>query len=356
MTLQILDFNSETKIIPDCLIIMPIYNRESFLVQAFQSLSEQAFKEWELVIVDDGSTDDSLEVIKVLAQKLPQKITYVKQKNGGPGVARATGQKFIKDQRYVAFFDSDDYWLEDYLRLAINQLEQVPELDWVFCPCRRVDYESGVMIHESTLYNEISNEPLKFLSLPHTRREDTFLISDNQALALIQLQEPIHAGFQNSVLRAKLAKKIGIPKYRIGEDRYFLMSAIISGYRIGYVKQVGVIYHVHNENLSDTNPNIVDIEKAISVQRELCRSLTDLEKLTENVEVLAKLEKQVANIQFWIIAYKYYWESGQIQKALSTMFKVIKQHPSNPKFLKTFVSSLVKAPVHAFVNTKKRGV
>jgi glycosyltransferase involved in cell wall biosynthesis len=354
--LEVIEINRERSIAEKCLIIMPIYNRKNFLKQAFFSLRKQAYTHWNLLIVDDGSNDEPLAEIKFLSINMAQRITYVRQENRGPGAARAIGQKFIKNQDFVAFFDSDDFWLEDYLRLAIHQLEKVPELDWVFCPCKRVDYESGETIHESTFFNEISNEPLKFLNLPHSRYEDTFLIDDNQALALIQLQEPIHAGFQNSVVRAEIFKDISIPEYRIGEDRYFLMSAIIKDYRLGYVKKVGVIYNVHQDNLSDTNPNNVDVEKAIWVQRELCRSLTDLEKLTKNIEIISTLRKQVANIQFWLIAYTYYWESGQTQKALSTMFKVIKQYPSNYKFIKTFISSILKALVQKFLNTKRRSL
>jgi glycosyltransferase involved in cell wall biosynthesis len=354
--LEVIELNRKRGIVERCLIIMPIYNRKHFLKQAFFSLREQTYTHWYLLIVDDGSSDDPLTEIKLLSINMDQRITYVKQENRGPGAARAIGQTFINNQDFVAFFDSDDYWLDDYLRLAVHQLEEVSELDWVFCPCRRVDYESGETIHESTFLSEVSNEPLKFLNLSYSRYEDTFLIDDNHALALIQLQDPIHAGFQNSVVRAEIFKDISIPEYRIGEDRYFLMSAIIKGYKIGYVKQVGVIYNVHQGNLSDTNPNNVDVEKAILVQRELCRSMTDLEKLTENTEIISTLKRQIANIQFWLIAYTYYWESGQTQKALSTMFKVIKQNPGNYKFIKTFISSILKAPVQKIINTKRRRV
>lgn len=354
MNLQIKEFNNQTMIKSNCLIIMPIYNRRHFLQQAFNSLAGQTYSDWHLIIVDDGSTDQPLETVEAISHKLDQRVTYVKQPNGGPGAARATGQSFVRDQKYVAFFDSDDYWLPDYLKIAIHELDSAPKLDWVFCPCRRVDYSSGRTLLESTLIDEETKEPLSFLSLPVTEEGESYVFQDNHCLALTQLKQPIHAGFQNSVISAALSKDVPIPEYRIGEDRYFLMSAILKGYKIGYIKKVGVIYNVHKENLSDTNHAKVNYNKLIKVQKELCRSLSDIRILTNNKEILAEANRQCADIKFWLVAYRYHWESGQIVKALLTMAGVIFTHPTNFRYLKTFMLSTLRAPL-AFLRNSNKG-
>ncbi|EHJ05140.1 glycosyltransferase family A protein [Marinobacter manganoxydans] len=344
MTLEIHRFNELSSSQSRCLIIMPIYNRRHFLDQAFRSLGEQTYQDWNLVIVDDGSSDHPLDEVTRLVNGVYQSITYVKQSNAGPGAARATGQQFIEEQEFIAFFDSDDYWLPTYLETLIDRLEKVPEMDWVYCPCRRVDHESGVTLHESTFLDENSNQPLSFQKLDREQYGDIYLFKCNHELALTQLNTPIHAGFQNSIVRAKLASDIKIPDYRIGEDRYFLMAAITKGYRIGYVDRLGVIYNVHSNNLSDTNRNQSDIDKAVSVQNELCRSLADIRKLTNEPEIIAEATQQIADIRFWLISYNYLWRNGQAQEALSTMLSVLRQHPTNPKFIKTFLFCTLKFP------------
>lgn len=332
---------------------MPIFNRRHFLPQAFQSLREQTYRNWNLVIVDDGSCDQPLEVLNILSGQLTQRITYVKRPNGGPGVARATGLKLLTNEEFIAFFDSDDYWLPGYLEKALYQLKNIPELDWIFCPCRRVDYRSGATILDSTLFDDESNEPLLFLSLPQKNKGETFVFSDNHALALMQLRQPIHAGFQNSVIRARLTIDIPIPKYRIGEDRHFLVAAILKGYTIGYLKEVGVIYYVHGNNLSATNRESDNMEKMIAVQEELCRGVFDLKKLTKDKEILREVDRQIANIKFWLIAYNYYWRNGQVWKAILTMTGVTLRHPMNFRYLKTLLFSVIRGPLAAFTKKQK---
>jgi len=353
MILETTEFNENTATQSSCLIIMPIYNRRHFLQQAFKSLNEQTYHQWNLVIVDDGSTDEPSEVLKALTKALDQRITYVKQANGGPGSARATGQEFQTNQQYVAFFDSDDYWLPEYLERAIDQLENIPELDWIFCPCRRVDHSSGKTLLESTFFNEETNAPLHFLSMPVKRLGDAFIFPHNHTLAMTQLKQPIHAGFQNSVIRAKISRNVAIPEYRIGEDRYFLLAAILKGYGIGYIQDVGVIYHVHDDNLSDTNRDNKDVNKLVAVQQELCRSYSDIRKLTTDKEILAEAAQQSAKIKFWLIAYNYYWRSGEIGKALSTMIGVVLAHPGEFRYVKTLLASLLRAPIAVLSSTEK---
>jgi len=340
--LEIKKINCNVHASAKCIIIMPLYNRRHFLKQAFRSLGEQTFTDWELVVVDDGSTDNPFEEIRTRASEIVQPVTYVRRENGGPGEARATGLLCVGMHDYVAFFDSDDYWLSTYLEMLIQQLEQVEELDWVYCACRRVDYESGETLHESTFLDETSKQPLNFQRLDSIQCGETFVFKNNHELALTQLREPIHAGFQNSVVRAKLARETNIPGYRIGADRYFLMSAVLRGFRVGYVNRVGVIYNVHANNISDTNRTNGDIHNAISVQNELCRSLTDIEDLTDNPDILEEVKQQVAKIRFWIIAYNYCWLNGDSIKALSLMLRVLKKNPTNLKFVKTYISCILK--------------
>src|SRR5438105_13937181 len=96
-----------TKPRPAVSIILPTYNRAKFLPQALASIRAQQFTDWELIVVDDGSTDDTAAVVRGLATDITQPVRYVRQENQGPYAARNTGLDHAAGE-LVAFFDSDD--------------------------------------------------------------------------------------------------------------------------------------------------------------------------------------------------------------------------------------------------------
>lgn len=256
----------------ECAIIMPIYNRAHFLSQAFTSLREQTYTNWRLIIVDDGSSDNPLDVIQELVTLIPHnQVLFIHQKNGGAGAARATGQRYLAQEAYVAFYDSDDFWLATYLQSQISILMDNSEIDWIFCPCKRVHYTSGEVIAESTFYED-NGEPLDFLTLDKKKSGEAYIFNDPILLAKTHIRQPINAGFQNSVIRSTVAKAIAIPPCRIGEDRQFLLLAIAKNFNIAYTHKANVIYHVHNENVSATNTSTCGREKIIQVHKQLVES------------------------------------------------------------------------------------
>lgn len=94
-------------------IIIPVYNGELFLNKCIDSIVQQTFKEWKLILVDDGSKDKSLEICQQWSES-DNRITVFSQKNGGPGRARNLGLKNCKS-KWVTFVDADDTIDPDYL-------------------------------------------------------------------------------------------------------------------------------------------------------------------------------------------------------------------------------------------------
>ena len=101
-------------------VIIPVYNRGQFVKKAIESILAQTNSDYELIVVDDGSTDDTVDVIKSYGEK----VKLIRQPNQGPEVARNTGAAIAKGE-YFAFLDSDDLmlpWaLETYERVIISQ-------------------------------------------------------------------------------------------------------------------------------------------------------------------------------------------------------------------------------------------
>lgn len=92
---------------------MPTYNRASLIVTAIESILQQTYDHWELIVVDDGSTDDTSKVVDAYVRN-DQRIRYYFQKNQGESVARNLGIQLAKGD-FISFLDDDDYYYESFL-------------------------------------------------------------------------------------------------------------------------------------------------------------------------------------------------------------------------------------------------
>jgi glycosyltransferase involved in cell wall biosynthesis len=108
-------------------VIMPSYNHGKYLSHAIESVLQQTYPAQQVIVVDDGSTDNTPEIVKPY---LPQ-ITYLHQNNSGISAARNTGIQHAKG-KYLAFLDADDKWPIDKLQSQVQALEQDTTLDMVF--------------------------------------------------------------------------------------------------------------------------------------------------------------------------------------------------------------------------------
>jgi len=102
---------------PKVSVIIPTYNRADFICDAIDSVLAQTYKDYEIIVVDDGSTDNTKEVLK----KYDGKIRYFYKENMGVSAARNKGIKEAKGE-YIAFLDSDDIWLTNNLETLINAI------------------------------------------------------------------------------------------------------------------------------------------------------------------------------------------------------------------------------------------
>jgi teichuronic acid biosynthesis glycosyltransferase TuaG len=101
-------------------VIMPAYNAGRYIAESIRSVLEQTYANWELVVVDDGSTDDTAALVRDFAAA-DERIRYFHQPNGRLGKARNTGLRFAAGE-LVAFLDSDDLWMPEKLALQVEAL------------------------------------------------------------------------------------------------------------------------------------------------------------------------------------------------------------------------------------------
>ena len=109
--------------IPEISIITANYNSEKFIVETIESVKNQTFKNWEMIIIDDNSSDKGVEVIEAYCLQ-DNRIKLLKNKtNLGPAKTRNRGLEMTKG-RYVCFLDSDDIWYEMFLETSLNFLQK----------------------------------------------------------------------------------------------------------------------------------------------------------------------------------------------------------------------------------------
>ena len=131
-------------------VILPTYNRSGIVSRAIKSVVSQSFKDIELIIIDDGSEDDTERSIKSHADK---RIKYFKQANKGPGSARNRGILLSKGE-YLAFLDSDDWW--DKEKLSIQMKAMLRDKNCLISHTQEIWYRNGKLLNQKTRHRKFN--------------------------------------------------------------------------------------------------------------------------------------------------------------------------------------------------------
>ena len=119
---------------PTVSVVIPVYNQAQYLTSAIQSVLAQTYRDFEIIVVDDGSTDDTPYV----AQQSGDAIRYIRQENQGQAAARNAGIRQAQGE-YIALLDSDDQWLPTYLETMLSLAAQHPDAAAYYCCARCID-------------------------------------------------------------------------------------------------------------------------------------------------------------------------------------------------------------------------
>ncbi|WP_414828110.1 glycosyltransferase family 2 protein [Alteromonas sp. H39] len=138
---------------PTVSVIIPVFNAGKFIRSTLESVFSQTYTDFEVVIVNDGSTDDSESVIRSFNDN---RIVYIAQENGGVSAARNNGI-FHAQGKYVAFLDADDLWHPEKLRLQVAALEENPDVHLCYCDREVFGSDSDVTTNTSVDLPEIEN-------------------------------------------------------------------------------------------------------------------------------------------------------------------------------------------------------
>lgn len=212
-----------SKNIPYFSILFPAYNAQDTVARALDSVLSQDFDDWELVAINDGSTDATLSILEDYAQR-DERIRVISQENGGCASARARAQSASLGA-YIMKFDADDV-MDEHLFSAMNTcIEEHPDFDFYSC--------NGYLTSYDAHGNVLAQRP--YLSSPRFTHETSLKLADI-------MQEPYILG-GGSVASRNLIEKTG--GYRLGfraEDFDFWVRAFLAGARHFYTPQVLYLY------------------------------------------------------------------------------------------------------------------
>jgi len=322
-------------------VILPTYNRAAFLPGAFASLKSQSFADWDLIVVDDGSTDKTRETIEQFERSLPR-FRYVYQENRGAYAARNRGLEFATG-RYIAFFDSDDLWLPHHLERCVTALDRHADVDWVFGSCTQVDSATGRTLEPSTFH--VGGRPRPFLSLETEPDDGLRIITDPTALEC-QLLHGLYCGLQNSVMRRSVFDGRRFDdQSRVVDDELFVIRLLAAGKRFAYFLDPHVIYQVHGDN-SSASAGGLSLAKHLAIYGELTKGLEQLRsELRLSGRERRALLKRLGREYFWHLGYVGYWQSGRRREALASFRRGLAVWPWNPAAWKTYLLARAKVAV-----------
>lgn len=207
---------------PAVSVITAFFNEERFLAEAIESVLEQTYPHWELILVDDGSTDGSQAIARDYARRFPGRICYLQHEDGlnkGLSASRNAGITQAKGW-FVAFLDADDRWMPDKLITQTSIMEAFPEV--------------AMLCEASRYWNSWQNPTAKDVDIPiGVSREGVF-----EPPELITLLYPLSDGAapcpSGILVRKSVLERYGLfeahftGKYQLYEDQAFLHKIYLS--------------------------------------------------------------------------------------------------------------------------------
>lgn len=194
-------------------VVIPTYNRKFFIQEALNSVLDQSYLDYEVIVVDDGSTDNTGEVIQNI---YGTRVHYYWQLNQGESVARNKGIELANGE-YIAFLDSDDKWLSRKLDIQVRMLDENPDIGMSFSQAQLIN-ERGDLQERSVIGEHLNVSDISFEKLV--------------------MHNLIAGSVSSSLIRKDILERIGgfDPQIRYGED-WDLWLRINSLSKFGFIAE-----------------------------------------------------------------------------------------------------------------------
>ena len=253
-------------------VIVPVYNTEKYLRKCIESILSQSYKNIELLLINDGSTDSSAEICREYLDK-DKRCYYFEKENGGLsdarnyGIERATGE-------YITFVDSDDFFLEE----AIEKLHATALLG-----------ESDLVVGGFCYFDSPNFDRKRFGNLPITIVEKEFAV--NQMDEMFEVPFLCYSTAWGKLYKSSLFKEIRYPLGKYAEDQFTTWKLYLASEKIAVCNHTIYAYRKNYEGLSlNFNLSHLDYIDALEERIEATKNIKGID-----IEKTYKMYKYVLN-------------------------------------------------------------
>lgn len=263
-------------------VIVPTYNCGRFIAEAIESILAQTLAPEEIIVVDDGSTDGTAEVV---AKFVDPRLRYIRQQNAGVSVARNTGLAAATGE-YVSFLDADDRWRPTFLEKLHRVVSHDPQLVCAFANLIRFEQDTGKVLprDQFQLYPELPHLAVRPgpIANSHVLEGDAFC-------ALVAWGE-IPSFTPTMMFRRRLIEKLRFnPQLRICQDMEYVLQTFMQG-RVAFLNESLTEVRRHDTNatrnyqvmalhklnaLRALEPHVITAERQVAYRDRLVKAHID---------------------------------------------------------------------------------
>lgn len=298
-------------------LIIPCYNSENFITKTIDSVIRQSYKNWECIIIDDGSTDNTFEKIKNHSLDYPN-IQIIKQENQGISLSRNKGLELALGE-YIFFIDADDLISSDCLSSMVASIEKNPAID--------------IVVGKTATTNGQNYIVKGYLN--HIDKDDCFFNEDKEILKQVVLNDTICTS-HNKLFRKKFLvdNKIFFLKEILHEDELFFFETIYFCKTICFNQEITYYYNINNSESITKNITLQNIDSYLFI----------LQYIYENYYLKTNNNKTKEVISFYIF---------DLKKVIITFLKKLKKEETNiaVKKIKRYFKTIL--PHRNYILTEK---
>ena len=299
---------------PTITVIMPVLNGERFVAEAIESICRQSYGDFELLVIDDGSTDRTRDIVHGFADRV--RLKYVHHATN-KGIAASVNHGLrLASGAFIAFLDHDDLWLPSFLETQHTYLTAHPDVGMVHSDIRTIDAEGNILEHSAAACRN-RKQPSG-----HVFRE-------------LFMQSMICG---NSVLiRKECFDKLGLWDETLRWGDYHMLLRISRHYKIDYVPEVLTAYRQHSSQCTRSSTVQAFDDPPVAVQ--------SIERIVEDYPEIRKelgertIRRRIA--WFYFDLALNWFGAGEVGKSRACVKRALRLWPTNARYLALYGATLL---------------